>query len=462
MNEIFKYALNPKVGVKYMTWFVNTFPETEFKDDERLMYSYMEYISELDTAPTANTLDVWLDSEMVSVMRELNIHVVGTEQLSFNDPSALETARRITSDVIRDNYKVLSTMPIDENNFAVEMSAWMSNALKTRTIECMSNGFSSLQGGEDASDTATNISEQLQLITDIYDKELLSDFMNTPSGDTKPYFVTDFDLAPIDSDSGGIWSKQLIGIEAQPGTCKTRYTLALCYTAAVKNGKNVLYYNLEQSREEIEAMLIAKHVFNMFGKQINDNLIWKQHLSDELQQFVDAARIDLFESGKYGKIQIECPSVIYVETFIQKIKNTDKLKGPFDLIAIDYMGLIDSKPAKYKQDKTLYEIIKMAFRLFKRYVRATNKAGIAVSQFNKEGVAAGKSDKEITPDMAEGGMAVFKNTDYNVEFSMTSEMRLQNVRRVSQAKVRGSAGFGSFLIDVRLGMLYFKERKNVM
>ena len=48
-------------------------------------------------------------------------------------------------------------------------------------------------------------------------------------------------------------------------------------------------------------MLIAKHVFKMFGKQIDSKLIHRDAVPDNLKAEVEAARYDLFESGNYGK-----------------------------------------------------------------------------------------------------------------------------------------------------------------
>ena len=217
-----------------------------------------------------------------------------------------------------------------------------------------------------------------------------------------------------------------------------------------------MFLALEQKEEEIRAMLTACHVFWMFGIQMNDKMILSHSIPDEIRPQYEAARYDLFESGKYGKFVVR-ELDLYVETFITKIRTLDKLHGPFDLITIDYMGLLESKPADYRRELTEYEIIKTGFKQFKRYLRRSGKAGIAVSQFNREGIQAGKQDKEISTDMAQGGIAVYRNTDYNIAMSMTETMKLQQKRRFSQPKVRSSAGFHNFIVDTRLGFCYFKQ-----
>ena len=72
----------------------------------------------------------------------------------------------------------------------------------------------------------------------------------------------------------------------------------------------------------------------------------------EYKAQVEAARYDLFESGKYGKL-VALEETLYVQTFINRIRNLDRLKGPFHLICIDYMGLIKVKEERYTKEMSL-------------------------------------------------------------------------------------------------------------
>ena len=59
---------------------------------------------------------------------------------------------------------------------------------------------------------------------------------------------------------------------------------------------------------------------------ISDKMITTRSVPPELQPKVEAARIDLFESGKYGKIGIQ-ETDLYLEDFIEKIKTQDRING---------------------------------------------------------------------------------------------------------------------------------------
>jgi hypothetical protein len=466
MNNIFTHFIargnadDDNRRLAYAAWFVDAIPSIEFTGDERLFCEYIEYSVDLGVPLNYKYLQVWLNTELREVLKNTQVHVSGCESLRFEDPASFETAYQTTVAVLSDDYNVLEAMSSDIDDFKVEVSAYFTNRRNERLTQSLADTFELLNKTNSSTQAADYVLDTVTAINDIYDvtklDELDSDGVDTlDKNDMK--FVTDFGIPAIDTDCGGIYTSQLVGIEAQSGTGKTRFALGQpVYRALTLHHKNVLFIALEQKVVEVESMLIACHVFHMFNIQISDKMIRQNNIPKEIQSQVEAAKYDLFKSGKYGKFKaLELD--LYVETFISKIRTLDRLHGPFDLICIDYMGLLESKPAEYKRELTEYEIIKTGFKQFKRYVRRNNKAGIAISQFNREGIAAGKADKEITTEMAQGGIAVYRNTDYNIAISMTEDMKLQQKRRFSQPKVRSSAGFPTFIADTRLGFCYFKQ-----
>lgn len=465
MDKIFGHFLsrndNDMKRLAYASWFIAQIPIEEFSGDEKLFWKFIEYCSKLNVPMKRKYLDIWLNTELRSVLHETNARVSGTETLNINEPVAFETLVQTVTQVLGDDYTVLETEDNDIEDFKVEYADFITKRRNQRLTEALSETYNVLNDTDNTLVATDYALDTISKINDIYDVSKLEELNTQDAKDSATAtmeFVSDSGLPAIDKDSGGIFTKQLVGIEAQPATGKTRFVLGTyVYRAITLYHKNVLFINLEQTHEEIEAMLVAAHVFHLFDIQLNDLMILRNNVPDEFKSQVEAASFDLFRSGKYGKIVCE-DTELYAESFITTLTNKDRLKGPFDLICIDYMGLIESKPEQYKKELTEAEIIKVCFRRFKRYLRKTNKAGIAISQFNREGIQAGKADKEITADMAQGGLAVYRNTDYNIAISMTDTMKAQHVRRFSQPKVRSSAGFGTFIADVRLGFCYFKQR----
>lgn len=468
MHEIFSHFIsrNPEDDsrrVAYILWFCDTFPPQEFSGEERIMREYLEYSKKLSVPLKEKYLSVFLSTELRPFLIANNTKIAGTETLDYSEPTALETAVQVCSEAIIGAFRELELINSDIDDFKVSADSFMTTRLNSRLTEVLGRTFEIVSETESSVSAADYALEAIQLLNEIYDKEQLEELAESHTDDDTINFVCDTGIPAIDNDIGGIYETNLFGIEAQPGTGKTRFCLGVwVYRAATIYKKNCLFYTLEQSVAEIKSILVARHVYTLYGIQITADMIYKDKVPDEYRDKVESAKLDLFESGKYGKIVIK-ETTLYLETFIEKIKSTDKLQGPFDLIAIDYMGLIEQITSKeghknrYVYRLEDYQIIGRSFKKFKRFVRKTRKCGIAISQFNDKGIEAGKSDKEITPNMAQGGIEVYRNTDANLALSMTPTMKTQNKRRVSQPKVRNSAGFGTFILDCRPGISLFYQ-----
>lgn len=443
----------------YSSWFTDTVPIQHYTGVDRIFYTYLEYCVTLGIPAEQRYFDKWLEKELKAVLHRdgAKVRVPGCETLRFEDPVAFETAYRTTVAVMQDGYEELLSYESNIADFRIDATVYFKDRKKELLFQTMSETFERFNNTDDAEDALAYAMDKFNVISYAYSDESLAEIDRAEDSKIQMDFVTDTGLPIIDNDSGGLFTTQLADVEAQPGAGKTRFVLGtFVYRALVEHHRNVCFFALEQTHVEIEAMLVACHTHRMFGIQINDNLILRGKVPPEYQAQVTAARIDLFESGKYGKFH--CADIdLYVETFIGRIITLDRLYGPFQLVCIDYMGLLESQPEEYKRALQEYEIIRVGFRQFKRYLRRTRKAGVSISQFNQSGIDAGKKDKEITTDMAQGGMAVFRNTDYNIAIAMTETMKTQNKRRVSQPKVRGTQGFPPFIMDVRLGVLWFGQ-----
>lgn len=465
MNEIFSHfiardAKTDQRRVGYIMWFSDTFPDSEFKGEDLLMKMYCNYSTSLQVPLKYNYLAIFISTELRRILIEENIHVPGTDNLNYSEPTGLETAYQVTREYLLDQFRLLESKDVDIDDFKVEADSFMTKQLNDRMVEELGRTYETLSATENSREAIDYALDNLIILRDIYDKAALEDLNDGLSDALSTFeFVCDTGMPVIDNDIEGIHTCQLFGIEAQPGTGKSRFALGTwAYRCAVLYKQNVIYYQLEQSEPEARAMLVARHVFTLYNIQISDSMILFNRVPEELKSKVTAAEIDLFESGKYGKIYINRTD-LYVETLTQVFRKDDKLHGPFKMIIIDYMGLIQSRGSKYQRDKLEYQIINEAFRKYKNYVEHTKRCGIAVSQFNDKGIQAGEADKDITTNMAQGGIAVYRHTDQNLALSRTKVMEAQQKLRISQPKIRGTAGFGSIVVDTRLGFSYIYQNQ---
>lgn len=470
MDEIFKYFIkrpddvDSKKRVGFSYWFTANFPAKEFNQDERLFWEFMKFCSELNEPIDMHHLDVWISSDLRPLLKEINVKVPGCESLSFNDPISFETAVQTTAVVLKDDLTILSSLDANTDNFKVDMKAWIGKKADEKTIEALTNTYNiyaSTESGVKERDYAMKALSEIAVIYDDTKLEDLGESVNSIAQEDGRRLITDTGIPAIDSSQGGLREGQMFGIQASTGAGKTRFVLGTyVYRALTMHRSNTLFLALEQDKIEVENMLLAHHIFKLFGIVIHTKLLNDNTVPEEYQAKVEAARLDLFHSGKYGKFYCKSTN-LYIEDIAATIDSMDKLQGPFDFVVIDYMGLIKTRSPRMYGGR--YEWIADSYTDFKNYLRRTRKGGIAIGQFNSEGDEAGKADKPILTSHAQGGVGIYRSSDGDLALSYTPQMGAQNMRRVSQVKIRDGAPMPKFLVKTSLGICYFEQelRKDV-
>ena len=373
MHDIFSHFISRDTKddgrrVGYILWFVDTFPSFEFKGEDFIMRLYCEYCARLGVPMKSQYFSVYLSTELRKILIETRVKLPGTDNLSYDEPTGLESAYQVATEYLQNEFSILESYSSDIQDFPVAADAYMSQRLSERTVEELGKAYEVLSSSDNSQATVDYALDRLILLRDIYSKEhidQLEDVALREVGTTDFNFVTDTGIRIIDDDISGVYTTQLFSVEAQPGTGKTRFALGvMAYRTAVLYKKNVVYYQLEQTEAEAISMLVARHVFTLYNIQISSGMIQFNRVPPELQDKVTAARIDLFESGKYGKIKI-INTDLYYETLEQVFRKDDKLFGPFDLVIVDYMGLIMQKPDKYHKEKLDYQVIAESYRKMK-------------------------------------------------------------------------------------------------
>ena len=441
----------------YLSWFCNQFPAEEFSGEEAIFYDFLHYCSHLAVPLKQKYFEVYMSTELKKFLIASKTKIPGTETLSYEEPNSLATAIATTQEVMLANYRELEATDVALEDFTVDICKFMHERLDRRTVEILGRTYDIISQKGDTGTAAEWAREQLAALSDIYDEESLediTDFVGTGEDTMEP--LIDTGIPAIDKDIVALCRKQLLDISAGPGAGKTRFALGVFAHRAALAGLNVLYYTLEQTKAEARAMLTARHTLHMFGDIVSDKMILTKGVPVELTAKVEAARVDLFESGKYGKIDVQ-ETDLFLEDFIEKIKTQDRISGPYDIIIIDHMSLLQVKETKYGRPMEDYRVIAKGYRKFKRYVRKSNKGGISVNQFNREGVSASKADKDIDATMGAGGMEAYRSTDVNIVITYTDTMAAQGLRKVSMPKSRSSAGFGSIMLTTKLACCYFAQ-----
>lgn len=140
MNEIFSHfiardAKTDQRRVGYIMWFSDTFPDSEFKGEDLLMKMYCNYSTSLQVPLKYNYLAIFISTELRRILIEENIHVPGTDNLNYSEPTGLETAYQVTREYLLDQFRLLESKDVDIDDFKVEADSFMTKQLNDRMVE---------------------------------------------------------------------------------------------------------------------------------------------------------------------------------------------------------------------------------------------------------------------------------------------------------------------------------------
>ena len=459
----------------YGLFFTTEFPDTEFEPEDAIMYHAVKYLVEkLGVSVTERYLDIFLKTELRNLILTRKLIPRRIPNKNIKDIFNVDKIVEDTTEIIWNEYYGLLAEEVIIEDFQADLVEWMMSNLDKRiesvceeTVNMMTDLVKRKVGSMDALKHMNRESLRLQKIYDLNKVKRIKNIDPTKD-QNKLRFICNTLIDAINKDSGGIYGSHVWSVEAPPGMGKTRFVIgAILYPALVQYKRNVLFRALEQEKEEIEAMFVARHIYTLFNKKIVSDKMVQTELDEnqnplpkEILQMIEAAKQDLF-SGRYGKLFID-DSSMYIESLESDIELTDNLEGPFDLIVIDNMPLIKQMEAPegvYVREMQNWEIIKKGFRIVKEYVRThKTKAIIAINQSNDEGIKAGKQGK--SSDKGAGGLEGRRSSDYVLELNATEIQEENEQRTVHNPKKRSSAGLGRILLACRFACCLFMQIKD--
>lgn len=474
MKDIFKWFTldDGTATVVRIQWFVDQFSIREFSGIDRMLYLYLEYCANLGIPAYKKYLEKFLRTECKKLVKKHNIKLATMENYNYEEPGSLEEAVRVISSTCIQTYSAYCNIDITENLFKVDMLAFISEGKREAIRQCMADAFPKLSLGGDVQEIAEELQNRLDEIQDVYDEDYLDELdflLNENSSLTSKdnlEFICKTGLPCVDGDNGGAYTKQVVAVTGPPGSGKTRLVdIHYAYQAAVKYKHDVLIDELELSKGEVQNILIAYHIVQLYGGKIKipDSLMNKRdidgnlEMSPEMQRYYEAARIDLFESGKYGKINIRTDDLNVCglrKRMFTYLRNNKKCK----LWIIDYAGLAEYHSSeKYSGHKEEYEIIQELYKTAKKIAKFCNIGVVIVNQFTKEGNQANDMGKAIIPGHIQGGQIIERHADYDFVMTMTPEQKIAKMRMLSTVKVRAATGFSNVPYSTDLSVSIFRQ-----
>ena len=186
---------------------------------------------------------------------------------------------------------------------------------------------------------------------------------------------------------GGIVRQSLVILTAAPGTGKTTLAQQIFETMAA-GGADVVFFNLEMSREQLFARSLSRIIHKQGGKISSADVMkgysWTEQQKDIVQSAADEYRRTIAQSMQYNPEGSNTNLDIILST-LEDIGNAAKIAGkPAPVCVLDYLHLVSTDRREEKD-----EIIKKAVAGLKRYAIRFDSFVFAISANNRAANTSG-------------------------------------------------------------------------
>ena len=195
-------------------------------------------------------------------------------------------------------------------------------------------------------------------------------------------------LTDLDRAISGLNKSDLILLAARPGMGKTSMALNILLEAGKKSGKNVAFFSLEMSREQLALRLISSECF-----VDNKKLVTGKLTEEEWEKVAVAA-----DSLNRSRIFIDDDSSVSVADISAKCRRMDNL----GLVIIDYLQLMQSAGGRTYSGENRQQVVSDISRALKIMAKELDVPVLCLSQLSRANES--RSDKRpMLSDLRESG-----------------------------------------------------------
>ena len=466
MKRVFKWLTveggDPKASI-YADWFSRMFQPKDFLGINKLMMSFIIYCSKLSIAPKRLFLEAYLRVDGKEDVKKYNVKTDTMTAYDYSEISQLEEAYRVISGLALTTYDDYTSVDLTDREFKVDVYEFMVKMKSELIADALMKTYPRLTDGSNITDVSADLRSELSSLDNIYDLTKIKDvdFISEDSDDDDEMtFLAKTGLPCVDGDIGGIYTRLMYTLTSQPKGGKTRMAcIHWIYPILVYAKRDVILYECELTKSQIKNILIAYHITRLYGGRIKipDSVMnKKKEMTAEQLQIYESAKIDLFESGKYGVLHIK--EELVVEKLRDEVMGMAKASGSLGLLVHDYMGLAESEPAsRWDKIREKYEIITQAYEITRKLIKRLDIAALCINQYNDKGIDAAYAGKPIRSGYVQGGHIVTRHTDYDMHLTFTEEQWLARVRSFSANSVRGALGFNNVELSTDLSVSIFRQ-----
>lgn len=216
--------------------------------------------------------------------------------------------------------------------------------------------------------------ETYDRLTKIADPQTHDDYVGIPCG-----------IGELDKMITGLNKSDLIILGARPGMGKTSFALNIARNVAVDSGRNVCFFSLEMTRDQLAQRLLSSEA------AIDSQKLRTGELSPDEWTRLTQAGEHLSKAGLF----FDQTSNITVTEILAKLRRMKKV----DLVIIDYLGLMHSA---VKTENRVNEISAIT-RSLKIMAKELNVPVIVCAQLSRGTEVKGKSHRPALSDLRDSG-----------------------------------------------------------
>ena len=195
-------------------------------------------------------------------------------------------------------------------------------------------------------------------------------------------------LTDLDRAISGLNKSDLILLAARPDMGKTSMALNILLEAGKKSGKNVAFFSLEMSREQLALRLISSECF-----VDNKKLVTGKLTEEDWEKVAVAA-----DSLNRSRIFIDDDSSVSVADISAKCRRMDNL----GLVIIDYLQLMQSAGGRTYSGENRQQVVSDISRALKIMAKELDVPVLCLSQLSRANES--RSDKRpMLSDLRESG-----------------------------------------------------------
>jgi replicative DNA helicase len=155
--------------------------------------------------------------------------------------------------------------------------------------------------------------------------------------------------ADLDTITAGLQNSELVIVAARPSVGKTAFALNLVRNIIIEEKLAVLFFSLEQSRNELAERLLCCQ------GQVDSHKVRTGHLnSDDTQKLMDAG--DILRRSRLYIDDTPSRSMLQIAATARRLKKKHEKEGGLRLIVIDYLQLIEPENRRDPRQEQVAQI----------------------------------------------------------------------------------------------------------